>query len=491
MTGPIKKPRAAFDREDEWDALAGFASAPERRLRLGLVYGRRRQGKSFLLRRLVETTGGFYHQALEEEKRPALDRLGSDLASHLGLGRGRLRFADWVEAIGALARLEAKGKPKVVVIDEFPYLLAHSPELPSALQSAVDDSRSAPRIPVRFIICGSALSVMSRLLTGAQALRGRATLELLLGPFDYRRARDFWEADDPRLAFHIHAILGGTPGYRDLIDARPPRSVKDLGRWLAEGVLNPASALFREDGYLLAEERRVSDRAVYHSVLGAIASGASAEAKIAAALGRDQRSVQHQLRTLERAGFVVREDDTLRRRRPIYRLADPIIRFHQLVMRPAMSRYEERRTAEAWADASPRFLSGVLGPHFEELAREFVRRYASAETLGGRVGVVGPAVVNDPAGRAQHEIDVVALDAARGRRPRLRLLGEAKYSVRPMASAELQRLVAIRNLIGKRGFDISETRLALFSANGFEAKLAPSTAGDVELVDMERLYEGE
>ncbi|MFA5897195.1 MAG: ATP-binding protein [Thermoplasmata archaeon] len=491
MGRELTKPGDVFDREGEWAELARFALSPGRGLRLGLMYGRRRQGKSFLLRRLAARTGGFYHQALEEERRPALDRLGAALAAHLALPVGGVRFADWAEAATALARLGAKGKPRVVVLDEFPYLLAHSPELPSALQRAVDGSRAASGPAVRLVLCGSALCVMSGLLAGAQALRGRASLEIVLRPFDFRQTAEFWGIGDPELAFQVHAIVGGTPGYQDLLDARPPRSVRDLGRWLAEGVLNPASAVFREDDYLLGEERTAAGRGVYHSVLGAIAGGATAEGRIAAALGRDQRGVQHALRVLERAGFVIREEDVLRRRRPVYRLADPIVRFHQAVTRLDLSRFEERRTEEAWADAAPRYLSGVLGPHFENLAREFVRRYASAKTLGGRVGIVGPAVISDPAGRTRHQIDVVALRSEGGRRPGVRVLGEAKYSTRPMGLADLGRLQRIRDLLDGRGFDVSEAKLALFSARGFQKGITAALPGECELVDFDRLYSGD
>lgn len=482
------KPVDVFDRDQEWSELVRFATVPGSGLRLGVVYGRRRQGKSFLLRRLATATGGLYHQALEEERRPALDRLGADLARHLGLPAGHLHLADWVEAVNALARLGSKGKPSVVVIDELPYLLAHSPELPSVLQKAIDDSRSDS--PVRFIACGSALAVMSRLLSGPQALRGRATLELLVHPFDYRQTQGFWEISDPMVAFHVHAILGGTPGYRDLIDAPAPRSLTALARWLGRGVLNPASALFREDDYLLSEERSMSDRAIYHSVLNAIARGASTEGRIASALGRDQRSIQHQLRALERAGFVVRQDDVLRDRRPVYRLADPIIRFHHLITRADLSRFEERRTQEAWIDAFPRLAAGILGPHFEEISRQFVRRFASVETTGGRIATVGAAVVNDAKGRAQHEIDIVALGPPGAARRKVKLLGEAKFSARQLTLSDLGRLIAIRDLLSARGLDTGGTKLALFSASGFDQSLKREP-GPIELVDLDRLYAGE
>lgn len=183
-------------------------------------------------------------------------------------------------------------------------------------------------------------------------------------------------------------------------------------RWLAEGPLNPSSALFREDDYLLTEERALTDRSLYHAVVAAIANGNTSQGQIAAALGREARAVQHPLKALEETGFVSRTDDALRSRRPIYRIADPIVRFHHVVTRRDLPRFEERRTADAWADAQPRFRTHVLGPHFEELARELAFRWASPATVGGDVASVGPAMINDRLERSQHEIDVVVLGRA-------------------------------------------------------------------------------
>ena len=104
-----------------------------------------------------------------------------------------------------------------------------------------------------------------------------------------------------------------------------------------------------------------------------------------------------------------RHDDVLRARRPIYRVADPIIRFHHVVTRRDLARFEDRRTAEAWPEAQPRFATHVLGPHFEDLTREFTFRFADPATVGGHAAIVGPAVVNDAKARIQHQLDVVAV----------------------------------------------------------------------------------
>lgn len=472
----MQRPDDLFDRQAEWDDLASFATRRGTGIQLALVRGRRRQGKSFLLRRLTRSAAGFYYQAAEEEKSQALASLAAALGAHLRVPGGRIALETWDDAIRALGDMASEDKPSLIVIDEFPYLLNHSPELPSVLQKAIDRSRDGGP-PLRLVLCGSALSTMGTLLTGTQALRGRASLDLVVRTFDHREAARFWGITDPATAFQVHAILGGTPGYRDLLPAPPPQTISEMDEWLAAGPLNPSSALFREDDYLLTEERSLTDRSLYHSVVTAIADGNTSQASIAATLGREQRAVQHPLTALEEAGFISRAEDALRARRPIYALADPIVRFHHVVTRRDLARFEERRALEAWADARPRFATHVLGPHFEELARQFVFKFAAEATVGGRASTVGPAVVNDAKGKTQHELDVVAIRRDPNGGQAVLAIGEAKHTAARRTIADLTRLEHIRGLVSLKERTALSARLLLFSANGFERNLIDSAKG--------------
>jgi DNA-binding transcriptional ArsR family regulator len=328
------------------------------------------------------------------------------------------------------------------------------------------------------------------LLTGTRALRGRAALDLVMRRF--RTAARFWGIEDPRVAFTVHAVVGGTPGYRDLMPAMAPRRQVDVAGWLARGPLNPASALFREDDYLLTEERNLSDRALYHSVVTAIARGNTTQATIAVALGRESRSVQHPLRMLEEAGFVTRTDDVLRSRRPLYAIADPIVRFHHVITRRDLARFEDRRTAEAWKAAQDRFSTHVRGPHFDELAREWTRRWAEPTTIGGVAETVDPAVINDRAGWTKHQVDVVAVGLEPSGASRLLAIGEAKHSRWARTRSDLARLDSIRSMLTGARQEAADAKLLLFSAGGFDRRLeaAASERPDVEPVDLERLYRG-
>ncbi len=488
------RPPELFDRADEWADLVHFANDQAPGMRLGIVYGRRRMGKSYLLESLVGRSGGLYHQALEEERTPALARLGAAIAAERGLPGASVALVDWPAALAALAGGATVTGPRLVVLDEFPYLLGRAPELASAVQAVHDAGRRDPDPRLRLVLCGSAMSVMSRLLSGQQALRGRAVLELIVRPFGYREAAAFWGVtENPRLALLLHAVVGGTPGYRDLLGGRPRALGGSFERWLADGVLNPSHALFREADHLLAEDPSLSDRAIYQSALAAIAAGRRSAGAVAAALGRRETSMTHVLDGLERAGFVERSADPLRARRPSLRIVDPLVRFSHVVVRPDLRRFEARRTVDAWRDAGDRFRAGVLGPSFEEMAREWVSQHASPETLGGGLGQVGSTVLADPAGRSQLEIDVLALARREvaGAPARVLLIGEAKAGPEPRGLADLRRLDRARDLLARK-VDAADARLAIVAAGGFDRNLRSTAAKrpDVELVDLERLYGG-
>lgn len=489
----MERPSDLFDRDEEWVDIVSFARARGRGVDLGVVHGRRRQGKSFLLRRLCAAADGLYFMALEEERAPALRRLGDAVGATLGLGPGQLRFDDWESGLRAALGLDGRSG-RLVVIDELPYLLRHSPELPSSIQKVYDEARDRPGPRARLIVCGSALAVMSELLSGAKALRGRARLDLRVRPFDFRQAARFWGVEDPELAFRIHAVFGGTPGYFDLV-GDVPSGVEELGHWLGGNVLNPSHALFGEAGYLLREDPRVTDRAVYQSLLTAVAAGATTPRKIAERVGRDERSLPHPLEVLLSAGFLRREDDVLLQRRPVITVADPIVRFGLLVVAPRLATFEERRTAEGWAAAAETFSSQILGPHFEHLAREWTARHANPSTWEAEVGEVGPTVVNDPTGRAQHQLDVVGLalgERRQAKNPRVAVLGEAKSASQPRTAADAARLQRIRDLLTARGVRAESARLALFGRSGFDRDLRQLARRrpDIVLVDLSRLYAG-
>ncbi len=488
----MDKPEEMFDRDFEWSELVRFASYPGKRATLGVVSGRRRQGKTFLLDAAARAGGGFMFTATETTEADALRRFGDDLARYCGEPTP-FRFAHWDEAITRLMCIATDG-PTIAVIDEFPFLAKASPALPSIIQRALDPTAQHTNTPVRLLLCGSALSFMGKLLSGNAPLRGRAGLELIVPTLDFRLAAQFWDITDTRTAALTNAIVGGTPAYRrEFAQGDTPAGPEDFDSWVVRAVLNPGRPLFREARYLLAEEPELHDTALYHSVLAAIADGNAARGGIAGYLARKSTDLAHPLSVLQDVGMITHEEDAFRRNRSAYRIAEPLVTFYHAVMRPAWGDLERPGRADGvWRRTQPTFLSKVVGPHFEKMCREWARWYAAPDTHGGYVSRVASGTVSDPAAKTSHEIDVAVFGRDNTDREALLAIGEAKWN-ETMGLGHLQRLEHIRNLLSARdAVRADDTRLFCFSGAGFTDDLHRQAAEDkrVQLVDLERLYHG-
>lgn len=475
----MAKPAHVFDRDREWAALVRFATSPSPDVRLGIVSGRRRQGKTFLLDALADEVGGFFFTAAEETETEALARFGQELAARTG--GGRYAFADWDEA---LERMFAAVPEGLIVIDEFPYLTKASPSLPSLIQRALDPRGHARRGRARLLLCGSAMSVMGRLLAGNAPLRGRASLELVVKPLDHRASAKFWNIDDPRLAVLVHAVVGGTPAYgREFVAGDTPRDLEDFDAWVLRTVLNPELPLFREARYLLAEEADIRDTALYHAVLSAIASGNATRGGIANHIGRKSPDIGHPLAVLEDSQLITREPDAFRQGRSVFRISEPLIVFYEAVMRREWTRLDRGQSAAAWRSSGTTFHSQVLGPHFEGICREWAM-CVDSDVFGELPGTVAAGTVADPHNRTQIEVDVAVLAQEEPGRPRRILsLGEAKWD-KVMTARHVERLRRARDLLAVKGYDTSATVLACYGGAGFQADVPD----DVRLVGLGDLY---
>ncbi len=492
MQGLAVKPDYIFDREFEWEALAAFAADDRQGATLGVVSGRRRQGKTLLLESLSEETGGLYF-TVPEDMPPAehLRRLAEAIAAHTGALP--LRLDNWDQGIEALFALGAE-RPVVVVLDEFPYMARSSPGLPSIVQHALSPRGMArTRSRTRMILCGSSLSFMAGLMSGSAALFGRARLSLVVRAFDFRAAATFWGVShDPLLAATLFGLAGGTPAYIEYATGTPG-SVSDLADWVPQNLLNSTNMLFRQPRMLLSEDSSFSQIGMYGAVLTAIAEGSRTVTSVAGRVGRTAPDVAHYVKGLVDGGFLSYQPDAFRANRGQYEITDALIRFHHAIVYPNWSRlelYRPQRVRRLWAEAQETFRSQVMEPAFENICRTWAEEYAVPETLGGEPDTVTSGVLNNPAGKSQHQLDLVIRDP----RQELIAVGEAKYG-ETVGTGHLSRLregVGLLRAQRRIGEDASP-RLLLFSGDGFTSELAKeaaASAGTVQLIGLDRLYTG-
>lgn len=481
----LAKPAHLFDRDAEWRGLASFAADTRPGATLGVVSGRRRQGKSYLLQALAAATGGIYFPALELTEAVSLRLFADELIRFTGSPVPA--FRDWLDAIPFLFHVTGE-RAVPVVLDEFPFLVKASPELPSVIQRELGPGGSGAGSRARLLLCGSAMSVMGGLLSGGAPLRGRAGLDLMIHPFGYRDAARFWGIMDPALAVLVHAVVGGTPAYRrEFVRDDTPSGPSDFDAWVVRTVLNPQTPLFREARYLLVEETEIRDPSLYHSVLSAVAEGNSTNGGIASYVGRKANEIAHPLRVLEDSRLLVKEPDLFRAGRVTYRVSEPLIAFYQAIMSRDWARLERGDGALVWRSAQPRFLSQIVGRHFETICRDYAIM-ADPELFGGLPAEVGAGVVADPVGKKHIQIDVAVLAPAEHGRPRRLLsLGEAKWD-RIMDQRHVERLRRARDLLTAKGFDTRDTVLACYSGAGFHQDLTDGKPGDVRLIGLDQLY---
>ncbi|MGH8907691.1 MAG: AAA family ATPase [Egibacteraceae bacterium] len=465
----VLRPAWLFDREAEWADLDRFLAGPAGRL--GVMWGSRRVGKSFLLGALCDAAGGLFVQAVRQDSALFLTSLGRRLAEQVG-APAPLRLDDWSAAVRALLDLP---QTPLVVLDEFPYLVEGAAELPTVVQAAVDERRPGRS---RLLLCGSAISQMAKLLAGDGPLYRRAAVSLRMRPFDLRTAIRYWGLEGrPTDALTVHAVVGGTPGYRDVLGPVGD----DVETWIIERALDPSTATFHEDELVFAADPSLPDANVYRSILAAVVAGERTPTGIARATGRKATSLGRSLDRLVDAGLLVRTADPLRAKRSLLDIADPFLRFHYAIIRPNRAALSRRRAAAVWDRAAVTFRSQVAGPHFEHVCREAVLDF----DLGlPPIADVGATMVYDPALRRHHEVDVVGIDE----KGLVTLIGEVKASTGDRTLEDLRRLEHVRSLLpaDRRA---AAVHLAVFTAGGADANLrrAASQRDDVSVIDAAAL----
>lgn len=385
----------------------------ERGPRLGLVWGRRRIGKTALIEWFSRGKRTVFHTGTRRPVADELRTLSRAAAPYLPDRDLELNpFRDWADALDGFSRA-ARDEPLLVVLDEFPELVAVTPELPSVIRAAWE--RTLTGSQVRLLLCGSAVRVMEAMRAERAPLYGRFQLSLLVHPFRPHEAAAMLTKLVPAERAAVYGLLGGVPLYLGWWDQR-----RSLRQNLLRLFCRPAAPLLTEGQLVLATEAAEGDLA--RQVLYAVAGGRTQHNEIADAVRADPTRVLDrlvELRLLERLAPVT--EDPRRTRRRTYRIADNFLAFWLGVVAPHLAEIE-RGLGEGIVDVVLAGLDEFLGPRFEDAFRIHLRRLAEEGTLGPEVVAVGPfwTVGGDPV-----EIDAVVLA---GRRREVTWVGEAKWA---------------------------------------------------------------
>jgi hypothetical protein len=271
-----------------------------------------------------------------------------------------------------------------------------------------------------------------------------------------------------------------------------PQDLPGFDAWVLRRLLNPASAMYREGSLLLREEPSISDPTSYAATLAAVSAGNHRRSEIAAALGRPSSALAHLLSGLQDIGLLEQIDDALREKRSVFRVAEPVVRLHQVLIARHEPQLVSGRADRVWAEGADSVASKIYGPHFEDLARKWCLEHATRETLGGAASWTRPTEIACRAHRAGHELDVVVGSSPALGSERIIAIGEAKGTATPVELPELRRLEHLRDLLPSAKVE-AQPKLLLFARSGFTTELRRESESreDVELVDLDRLYRGE
>ncbi len=401
-----------LDRAEEKRRLRALLSRPQPSL--GVVYGRRRCGKTRLLREVMPRRLGVYVLGDERETPLQVAAAAAQIA-RLVPGFDRVVYPGWDALFERWIREAPPGA--ALALDEFPYLVAGDSSLPSVIQKHWDLHRE--RGP-HLILCGSSQQMMQNLtLSRGTPLYGRADEIICLRPLRAGWLPIALDLRSPTEAVEWYAAWGGIPRYWELAAERG--SLNDA---LRELVFDPRGPLHDEPLALLREDLR--DPAQAASILELIGAGCHRPSEIAARLGKPATDLARPLQRLLEMELVRREvpfnEPERGGKRVLYRLADPFLRLWFGTVQPRRSELQRRAPAEH-PGVPATALRRLAAETWEDLSRE------SAATL-----TVAGSRWRRPArwwggGRDKRplEIDLVA-ESEDGRRL---LLGEASWERAP------------------------------------------------------------
>ncbi|MCE7989763.1 MAG: ATP-binding protein [Caldilinea sp. CFX5] len=467
------------DREQELAFLNNVLTRQRRNLsELILLYGRRRVGKTVLLRHWAEQAQTAYTYWAAEKEPAALQRRKL-YARLLGVTVNRAPlFESWSELWRAAAELLGDRR-HILILDEVPYAAESDPAMLSALQHAWDQYFKDSA--VLLVLCGSHVRTMETLFTRQSPLFGRMTGQWHLQPLPFAALRAFfpnWSAEERVAAY---AIVGGIPAYLEWLNPK-----QTLVQNILEVLLSPGSMFIAEPQFLLYDE--VREPQSYLAILKALGAGYRTLSEISNASLISKTHLSAYLATLQSLQLVERRvpvtlapNQRRQSRQGRYHLSDPYFRFYFRFFDPVQDllTVEPARVLELVKQGLRAFVGQTA---FELLAQEWVRQQ-------GRKGQLPftPESVGSHWSRTV-QVDVVGINWQRHEL----LLGECKWTGEPLDRQVIRELIEEKAAKVRR--DLAETgttwqlHFAFFARAGFtDAARREAAAHQAMLVDLAKL----
>ncbi len=448
---------------EEYGRESGFA----------VVYGRRRIGKTTLIKEFLKDKTAFYFLATEELESQSMKRLAGVAARVTGNSLlKKASFSDWLDLFQVIADYKPDQK-KVLVIDEFPYLVKINPAFPSILQNAWDEILKDRN--VMLILSGSLISMMKKYaLSYDSPLYGRRTAQIRLSPLSFTDVYHALKLPFEKTA-ELYAVTGGVPKYLEFF-----QDDRDLIDQIKDAVLSKNGFLYEEPYFLLKSESMTAVN--YFSIIHAIADGNHKLGKIASALGEETSTLTPYLSTLMDLGFIekripVTEKNPDKSRKGLYVIADNFTRFWFRYVYPCQGELELGNMQIVLNEIRKDFTQKFAAFTYEDICKDIFTDLCRTNKIPFIPSRIGSYWLNDY--DTDTEIDVMAIDIQN----RQIFAGECKYHAKPVDAPvyfSLKEKVEHASEIQKTypGYMVI---YGLFSKSGFTPRMLDIAKGNDKL----------
>jgi len=374
--------------------------------KLIVLYGRRRVGKTELLKEFLKKHKGLYILARQESENEQLKKTSSQIAEYYKDDVLMLNpFMSWDALFLYLSE-----KPRIpVVIDEFPYIVQSSKKVTGILQDYWDNKFSKKN--TFLVLCGSSINMMEELLGKKSPIYGRRTEQIFLEPLKFNDSCLFFpNAMNFKERVVYYSILGGMPAY--LLEFDFKKSLRDN---LIENIARKNKFLYQDVLFTLKEELKEPKN--YFSILYSIAKGNSRAGQIVNDTGLEKAFVSKYMSILTDLQLIERrvpitEKNSARSRNGIYLLKDNFFKFWFKFIFENQEYIEQEKQEKLVDEKILPELNSFAGRIFEEVAlSEMIRSGRYKNYVFGRWW------------DKNMEVDIVGIDRSNKRL----LVGEVKF----------------------------------------------------------------
>ena len=456
-----------YGRENERKKLGTMFRAEGQMI--SLIYGRRRIGKSELIKQVLKETNitGIYYECKQTTEQNNVDSLAELIGESFEFPKPA--FENMEILLKFLFKMSEK-EPMILVLDEYPYLRENAKGLDSILQSVIDHYKDTSNM--KLIVCGSYVDTMKSLLEKQNPLYGRIDLVLNLKPMDYYESALFYPEFSEEDKVRLFSVFGGIPYYNRLIDAK-----KSVRQNIIELIASPGARLENEVSmYLNSEISKITNA---NEVFEALAKGFSRYKDIL-----DQSNVSSGpalidiLDKLMRMDVVAKEapiNDENNKKKSGYYISDNLSLFYYKYIFRNMSRMIIMDSSVFYDKyIADDFETKYVPKSFEKICKQYLIRKNRNGLMDEVFEKIGKYYYDNPVEKRNGEFDIVTLD------DKGYIFYEAKFRKDPVTEKTIQDEIRQVKQTGLECY-----RYGFFSRAGFRCQEEP----DRILIELKELYQ--